>query len=63
VPAGGAERAARLAADFAGALRAAGASASVGWAAGRAPVTIDELLDRADTGMYRVKRGRRALRG
>ena len=59
VPAGGAERAAQLAGEIDAALRAAGAGASIGWAAGRAEATIDELLDRADAGMYRVKRGRR----
>jgi diguanylate cyclase (GGDEF)-like protein len=60
VPAGGAERAAHLAGEIDDTLRAAGAGASIGWAAGRAHATIDELLDRADAGMYRVKRGRRA---
>ena len=60
VPAGGAERAARLAGEIDAALSAAGAGASIGWAAGGAQATIDELLDRADAGMYRVKRGRRA---
>jgi cyclic di-GMP phosphodiesterase Gmr len=60
LPAGGEDRARQLAASIDAALRAAGASASIGWAAGRPDGTIDELLDRADAGMYRVKRGRRA---
>ena len=59
VPAGGAERAAQLAGEIDAKLRAAGAGASIGWAAGHAQATIDELLERADAGMYRVKRGRR----
>ena len=63
VPAGGAAQAARLATDIDAALHAAGASASIGWAAARPDSTVDELLDRADAGMYRVKRGRRARRG
>ena len=62
VTAGGGTRAAQLAADIEAALHRAGASASIGWAAARADATVDELLDRADAGMYRVKRGRRARR-
>jgi diguanylate cyclase (GGDEF)-like protein len=60
VPAGGAARAGDLARAIDAALRAAGASASIGWAAANGQATVDELLDRADARMYRVKRGRRA---
>jgi diguanylate cyclase (GGDEF)-like protein len=60
VPSGGAVRADALAGAIDAALRDAGAGASIGWAAAHPHATVDELLDRADAGMYRVKRGRRA---